>query len=204
MACGSHALSTGDVADAPGMKRPAFDDPGAFRRRWSHLSPAQLRVESLRDPLLFAADHIPVEDRREGAVVIVAEVEDSPTPVVLVIPDGPPAPAEEECLGLLAGVIAQLDAAVKRAESGYDYPYPGDDDDDVYGDPDFLDADARSAVLRLGVVAHRLGSSAVNDLDRRWMSALGLVSVALGIDTLGVVSRTRGGHIVRVPEPAAA
>lgn len=181
------------------MKRNAFDDPGAFRRRWSHLSPAQLRTESLRDPLLFAADHIPVEERHEGTVVIVAELDGSPAPVVVVIPDGPPAPEEEACLGVLAGVIAQLDAAVSEAD-----PYGYDDDDLDPFDVDGQSSDGDSAVLRIGVVAHRLGSPAINDIDRRWMSALGLVSVALGIETIGVLSRTRGGALVRVPEPAAA
>jgi hypothetical protein len=185
------------------MKRAAFDDPGAFRRRWSHLSHDQLRAESLRDPLLFAADHIPVEERREGTVVIVAELDGSPAPVVVVIPDGPPAPEEEACLGVLASVIAQLDAAVSEADPcGYD-DYDDDDDRDPF-DVDGRTSDGDSAVLRIGVVAHRLGSPAINDIDRRWMSALGLVSVALGIETIGVLSRTRGGAVVRVPEPAAA
>jgi hypothetical protein len=179
------------------MKRPAFDDPGAFRRRWSHLSPAQLRAESLRDPLLFAADHLPVEDRREGAVIIVAEIDDAPAPVVVIIPDGPPAPEEEACLGVLSSVIAQLDAAVHEAD-----PYDDYDDDDVYDDRGFRDGE--SCVLRIGVVAHRLGTSAINDIDRRWMSALGLVSVALGIETIGVLTRTRSGALVRVPDSAAA
>lgn len=177
------------------MKRPAFDDPGAFRRRWSHLSSAQLRAESLRDPLLFAADHLPVEDRREGTVVIVAELDDAAAPVVVVIPDGPPAPEEESCLGVLASVIAQLDAAVTEAE-----PYPEDDEKD--DDRGWFDEG--TAVRRIGVVAHRLGSPAINDIDRRWMRALGLVSVALGIDTIGVLMRTRSGALVRVPESAAA
>lgn len=178
------------------MKRPAFDDPSAFRRRWSHLSAEALRAEALRDPLIFAADHLPLEDRREGAVVIVAELSGAPQPAIIVIPDGPPAPEEETCLGLLASVIAQLDAAVEEADP-YE-PY------DAYGeDPDFRDEES-SAVLRIGVVAHRLGSPMINDIDRRWIRALGLVSVALGIDSYGVISRTRSGHLVRVPESAAA
>jgi hypothetical protein len=184
------------------MKRNAFDDPGAFRRRWSHLSHDQLRAESLRDPLLFAADHIPVEERREGTVVIVAELDGAPAPVVVVIPDGPPAPEEEACLGVLASVIAQLDAAVSEADP-YGYDDYDDDDRDPF-DVDGQSSDGDSAVLRIGVVAHRLGSPAINDIDRRWMSALGLVSVALGIETIGVLSRTRSGALVRVPESAAA
>lgn len=175
------------------MKRPAFDDPGAFRRRWSHLSPGQLREAALRDPLLFAADHLPIEDRREGTVIIVAEIEDAPAPVVVVIPDGPPAPEEESCLGVLSTVIAQLDAAVSETD-------PYEDEYDEYDDY----RDAESSVLRIGVVAHRLGSPAITDIDRRWMRALGLVSVALGIDTIGVLTRTRSGAVVRVPESAAA
>ncbi len=190
------------------MKRPAFDDPGAFRRRWSHLSPAQLRDEALRDPLLFAADHLPIEDRREGTVIIVAEIEDAPAPVVVVIPDGPPSPEEESCLGVLSTVIAQLDAAVSEADPCYaDDRYADDrygDDDGYGGEVDDGYHDTGSAVLRIGVVAHRLGSPAINDIDRRWIRALGLVSVALGIDTIGVLTRTRSGAVVRVPESAAA
>lgn len=177
------------------MKRPAFDDPGAFRRRWSHLSPAQLRAESLRDPLVFVADHLPVQDRREGTVVIVAEVGDAPAPVVVIIPDGPPAPAEESCLGVLASVIAQLDAAVRDADPDAD---DEEDDDDRRG------LEEGTAVRRIGVVAHRIGSPAISDIDRRWLRALGLVSVALGIDAIGVITRVRSGDLVRVPESAAA
>jgi hypothetical protein len=178
------------------MKRLAFDDPGAFRRRWSHLSAAALRTEALRDPLLFAADHLPLEDRREGAVIVVAELTDTPNPVIIVIPDGPAAPEEETCLGLLAHVIAQLDAAVDEADP-YE-PY------DAYSeDPDFRDGDSH-AVRRMGVVPHRLGSPMIHDIDRRWIRALGLISLALGIDSLGVLTRTRSGHLVRIPESAAA
>lgn len=181
------------------MKRAAFDDPGAFRRRWSHLSAESLRAEALRDPLLFAADHLPIEDRREGAVVVVAELSDTPNPVIIVIPDGPPAPEEEACLGLLAGVIAQVDAAVSEAD-----PYDAYDAYDAYGEGfDSRDEDS-SAVRRIGVVPHRLGSPMINDIDRRWIRALGLICVALGIDSYGVLTRTRSGHLVRVPESAAA
>lgn len=175
------------------MKRLPFDDPGAFRRRWSHLTPTELHDQSLIDPLLFAADHLPTEDRHEGTVLIVAELEDALAPVVVVIPDGPAAPAEETCLGVLSGVVARLDEAVAELDYLEDSP-----------DPDFLDTGEATAVRRIGVVTHRLGSAAVSDLDMRWMRALGLVSVALGIDTIGVITRTRGGAIVRVPEPAAA
>jgi hypothetical protein len=174
------------------MKRPPFDDPGAFRRRWSHLSAEQLRAESLRDPLIFAADHLPVDDRWEGTVVVVAEVDCAPAPVVIVIPDGPPAPEEEMCLGVLASVVAQLHEALG--------PEPLGDDDDY---DDFPEPET-TPVLRLGVVAHRLGSTAVNDIDRRWMRALGLVSDTLGIGSLGVVSRTRSGALVRIAQAAAA
>jgi hypothetical protein len=175
------------------MKRPAFDDPGAFRRRWSHLSPDQLHAASLRDPLIFAADHLPLEERREGTVLIVAEVMGAATPVVIVVPDGPAAPAEETCLGVLARVIAQLDEALSDSYLM--------DDEEV--DDDMLEEEPTS-VVRLGVVTHRLGPATINELDRRWISALGLVAVSLGISTLGVVSRTRGGALVRVPESAAA
>jgi hypothetical protein len=103
---------------------------------------------------------------------------------MIVIPGGPPDPAEEECLGLLANVVSNLDQAVSASSI-----------------PDSRDM---TAVRRLGVVIHRLGGTIVNDIDRRWMRALGLVSVALGIEVMGVVARTRAGTIVRVPESAAA
>jgi hypothetical protein len=176
------------------MKRAAFDDPGAFRRRWSHLSPDQLHAESLRDPLVFAADHLPIEDRREGTVLVVAEVVGAATPVVVVIPDGPAAPAEEICLGVLARVIAQLDEVLSDT-----YLLEHDEMDD-----DLLDEQETTSVVRLGVVTHRLGPATIHESDRRWISALGLVAVSLGIATLGVVSRTRSGALVRVPESAAA
>jgi len=176
------------------MKRLPFDDPGAFRRRWSHLGPDELLDQSLLDPLLFAADHLPVAERREGTVVIVAEIDDTPIPVVVVLPDGPPDPAEETCLGVLSGVIAQID----------DVMCDGDDVD--RDDPDFDEfrSSEDSAVRRLGVVTHRVGSPTVSDRDLRWMRALGLVSVALGIDTIGVLTRTRSGALVRVPDSTAA
>ena len=103
---------------------------------------------------------------------------------------------------MLASVIAQLDAAVSEADP-YGYDDYDDDDRDPF-DVDGQSSDGDSAVLRIGVVAHRLGSPAINDIDRRWLSALGLVSVALGIETIGVLSRTRSGALVRVPESAAA
>ena len=112
MACGSHALSTGDVADAPGMKRPAFDDPGAFRRRWSHLSPAQLRAESLRDPLLFAADHISIYDRRVGSVALCILLQRGPSAIAC-IPDGPPDPADTDCLVLIGNAVMRMGEEVR-------------------------------------------------------------------------------------------
>lgn len=176
------------------MKRLPFDDPGAFRRRWSHLSPDELLDRSLLDPLLFAADHLPVEERREGTVVIVAELDDTPIPLIVVLPDGPPNPTEEACLGVLSGVIAQIDAAM----------CDNDDLDRDDMDDDVLHAREDSAVRRMGVVTHRVGSATINDRDLRWMRALGLVSVALGIDTIGILTRTRAGALVRVPESTAA
>jgi hypothetical protein len=92
-----------------------------------------------------------------------------------------------------------LDAAAREA-----ILYGDDDEDDYYcDDPDVRDGET-SLVRRIGVVPHRLGSPSINDIDRRWMRALGLVSVALGIDSMGVLTRTRGGDLVSVPESAAA
>lgn len=166
------------------MGRTPFDDPRAYRRRWTHLTDEHRRVEAACDPLLFAADHVSIFDRHEGSVVVLAEIDGDPAPAMIVIPGGPPDPAEEECLGLLANVVSNLDQAVSASSI-----------------PDSRDM---TAVRRLGVVIHRLGGTIVNDIDRRWMRALGLVSVALGIEVMEVVARTRAGTIVRVPESAAA
>jgi hypothetical protein len=168
----------------PLMRRTPFDDPRAFRRRWASLSAEQLRVEASRDPLLFAADHVSIFDRHEGSLVILAELDGETHPAMIVIPGGPPDPSEEDCLGLLATVVSRLE--------------------DEAGEAMFHNERAVTAVRRLGVVTHRLGTSMINDIDRRWMRALGLVSVALGIEVIGVVARTRSGAIVRVPESAAA
>ena len=166
------------------MKRTPFDDPRAFRRRWASLSAEQLRVEASRDPLLFAADHVSIFDRHEGSVVILAELDGETPPTMIVVPGGPRDPSEEDCLGLLATVVSRIEEAAGEST--------------IAPDGDI------TVVRRLGVVTHRLGASMVNDIDRRWMRALGLVSVALGIEVIGVVSRTRSGAIVRVPESAAA
>lgn len=130
-------------------------------------------------------------------MIIVAEVIGAQAPVVIVIPDGPPAPAEETCLGVLARVIAQLDEALHEATSDDPYSHDEDSMEESWHEEG-------TAVLRLGVVTHRLGSACVNELDRRWISALGLVSVSLGIASMGVIARTRSGALVRVPESAAA
>lgn len=182
--CGLQGQSTGPEDHTPAMRRTPFDDPRAFRRRWAHLTPEQLIVEASRDPLLFAADHTSIFDRHEGTVVVLAELHGDPQPTVIVIPGGPPDPSEEDCLGLLAGVVARIDEAAGEWTTVQD------------GDV--------CIVRRIGLVTHRLGASMVNDIDRRWMRALGLVSVALGIEVIGVAARTRSGAIVRIPESAVA
>ena len=127
--------------------------------------------------------------------MVVAHLRDTPAPVVVVIPDGPRVPAEEDCLGFLSRVVARLDEVAAEAS---------DDGVDPYDDP-WPDGPApATSVLRLGVVIHRLGSPTVCDIDRVWMRALGLVCVALGMDIIGVLTRIRSGSIVRVPESAAA
>jgi hypothetical protein len=164
------------------MRRTPFDDPRAFTRRWANLTPEQLRAEAIRDPLLFAADHVSILDRHEGAVVVLADLGGDLPPTMFVVPDAPPGPSEEDCLGLLAGIVSSIDSAMDQGA----------------GEGEL------SAVRRLGVVTHRLGAAMVNDIDRRWMSALGLVSVALGIEVIGVMARTRSGALVRVPDRAVA
>lgn len=166
------------------MKRPPFDDPRSFTRRWSRLTPREFREESHRDPLLFVADHLSILDRRAGAIAIHAEVGHDLPPALILISDGPVAPREEDCLGLLATVVANLQASVEEME--FDIP------------------EGECAVRRLGVVTHRVGTRAVHDIDRRWMRALALLSAALGIEALGVLVRIRSGDLVRVPLTEAA
>ena len=63
-------------------------------------------------------------------------------------------------------------------------------------------AELMGANLRgLGVVHHRLGSTEITDVDRRWALALRASSLALGFDAIGVLARLYTGEIVRVGIP---
>ena len=99
------------------MRRTPFDDPRAFRRRWAHLTPEQLRAEATRDPLLFAADHVSIFDRHEGSVVVLADLDGDLPPSMIVIPGGPPDPTEEDCLGLLAGVVSRTVVSASSSDA---------------------------------------------------------------------------------------
>ncbi|MGA0092412.1 MAG: hypothetical protein ACO3JT_08750 [Candidatus Nanopelagicales bacterium] len=129
----------------------------AFARRWANLTPEQLRAEAIRDPLLFVVDHVSILDGHEGAVVVLADLGRDLPPTIFVVPNAPPGPSGEDCLGQIAGIVSSIDSAMDRG----------------------VGQGELSAVRRLGVVTHRLGAAMVGNIDWRWMSALGLVSVAL-------------------------
>jgi hypothetical protein len=156
----------------------SFDDPSAYMRRWGRLSEFELQRRAQHDPLLFAADHCPVAERQAGCLVIVAIRTDG-QPLMVVIQDAPEEPTDDDCLGVLAGCLPRLGAAVNDAG-------------DLYGW-------AGAPVARLGVVTHRRGRPHITAEDRRWVDALEAVCRWSGVGPLGVVTRTEAGAIVRPP-----
>lgn len=92
------------------------------------------------------------------------------------IPDAPPDPSDTDCLALLGKAIQGV------------------------ADPD-ADQGAGHTVRALGIVHHRLGRRGVADSDRRWALALKAVSLAFGIEPIGVMARLYDGCLVRVDVP---
>lgn len=158
-----------------------YDDPHAYRRRWSRLSPAGVARLADADPLLFVADHIALAERKDGVIAFHVELTGERQLVVLVTP-GPTAPSVEECRSAVIGTIARL---------GEDYEDPGDDT----GLP---------PVLALGIVVHRRGPVHVTPLDRRWSAALHAGCAYWDVESRGVLVRTESGAVIRPSMPVDA
>ena len=167
--------STGMCAQGAGMTITPFDDPIAFHRRWGHPDVSHLHALATSDPLLFAADHVMSGDRRVGSVALCVALRQGPTGLIC-IPDAPPDPTDTDCLALLGTAIQGV------------------------SDPD-ADQGTHHAVRALGIVHHRLGRRGASDSDRRWALALKAMSLAFGIEPIGVMARLYDGSLVRVDVP---
>jgi len=146
-----------------------YDDFAAAESRWGHLPPDQLQTAADADPLRFIADNIPVNDRRQGSVVLIADLRPSQPPILVVVPDAPHEPTFEECALLIGQFGMYLD--------------------------EIRDVGAPFGV---GLVHHRLGNTAVSDLDRRWLLALETLAPEFGYTIIGVMARTEAGALVSV------
>ncbi|MCX6461381.1 MAG: hypothetical protein NTZ03_13875 [Actinobacteria bacterium] len=152
-----------------GHTHTPYDDFAAAERRWGHLSPDELRAAADADPLRFVADNISVRDRRQGSVVLIANLGPGQPPALVVVPDAPPEPTFEDCALLVGRFGMHLD--------------------------EIRDVGAPFSV---GLIHHRLGNTAVNDLDRRWQLALETLAPEFGYSILGVMARTESGALVTV------
>lgn len=151
-----------------------YDDATAYLLRWRQYEPGDAISRAVLP--VFVADHVPLADRREGCVVFFNDGGRNRPPVLVVVPDGPSDPTEEECLGMVAGYLTRI--------AGYD------ESADLSG-------------LRVGLVLHRRGPARVTDLDRSWRRAVDDAASALRISVLGVCARTWSGAIVAVPRTRA-
>lgn len=149
--------------------RTPYDDVVAAERRWAHLSPRDLELAARRDPLRFFADHLAFGDRHAGTVGIFCDLGPSLDPALVVVPDAPADPSFEECVLLVRRFCEEMQAFREYLD-----------------DTDF----------RIGLVIHRTGSTAVNDLDRRWLLALTTLAPTYGYDIVGVMARTEAGALV--------
>ena len=157
-----------------------YDDPIAFERRWGRLSHAQATELSRRDPLLFVADHVSIDDRGPGSLAVYAEMAGS-SPTIIVIKDGLLEPSADDCLTAVASIAGKLCDQV-----GFDI------EDALVMEP---------PLRRLGLVLHRRGMPHVRELDVRWAQALADGCDMLHIEPVGVLVRTEGGALVRIPMP---
>lgn len=89
------------------MTRHDFDDPHAYHRRWERLDPDAVDRAAARDPLLFIADHVAVADRRAGSVAVHVRSHGG-APTLILIPNGPADPTDDECLVCLATVVERV------------------------------------------------------------------------------------------------
>ncbi|MHB8795588.1 MAG: hypothetical protein ACYC90_08980 [Candidatus Nanopelagicales bacterium] len=155
-----------------------YDDPHAYKRRWSRLSPADLARLSDADPLLFVADHIGMADRDDGVIALHADMASGQRLMVVVTP-GPKAPSADECRSAVVGAIARLSEDHGDPEGCLDMP----------------------PVLSLGLVVHRRGPARVTPLDQRWSAALVAGCADWDVEALGVLVRTESGALVRPALP---
>lgn len=94
------------------MTTTPFDDPIAFDRRWVKANPEAKAALTKDDPLLFLADHISIDDRREGSVALALISRDGQS-TLAVIPDGPEQPSDLECLAFLGNSIEKIPGGVR-------------------------------------------------------------------------------------------
>ena len=156
-----------------------FDDSTAYDRRWTRASIEAQRELSISDPLLFMADHIPTTDRAEGLIAVYAGIGIERSPRMILLREVPEELTFDERLATLSAVVTRLDDV---------YASPGTDD---------------PGVIALGLVVHRRGGSVVSPSDAMWMRALHALDEMTGVDPVGVIVRTKEGHLVRVHHDAA-
>jgi hypothetical protein len=82
------------------------------------------------------------------------------------------------------------------------FQQPSPNADGLYGANAALLSDD-PGVIALGLVVHRCGSSVVSGSDAMWMRALHALDEMTGVDPVGVIVRTKEGHLVKVHQDAA-
>lgn len=105
-------LSTGWSLQGSGMTTTPFDDHTGFDRRWGHPDRSRMHALADADPLLFAADHISIYDRRVGSVALCILLQRGPSAIAC-IPDGPPDPADTDCLVLIGNAVMRMGEEVR-------------------------------------------------------------------------------------------
>jgi len=155
--------------------RTPYDDVVASERRWGHLRPDEIDTAARADPLRFLADHIPGRDREQGALALFGDLGPIAEPVLVTVHDAPSDPTVEECALLVWRFADYVDRT--RMARGEDH-------------------------FGIGLVHHRVGSTVVCDLDRRWLLALEALAPEFGYSIVGVMARTEAGALVNVAHSA--
>lgn len=162
------------VASYAHRSDPPFEDEAAYRRRWSGTDPAApVPPEHLA---VFIADHLPLADRREGALALFTDDAALVPRLLAVVPDAPIDPTDDQCRRAVAGLAQRLCDEARTSDV------------------------SRLIGSGFGVVSHRDGPSSVTDVDRRWRRAADDIAGLFGMHVVDVVVRTRTGAIVTVPE----
>lgn len=175
------------------MTTTPFDDPTAYDARWGRLNESQRRLAADADPLLFLADHVSVGERVAGTVVIHVRLTDPDERMAMIVDGGPTDPDEADCIGLIVTALSKLGAGD-----------PFDDGQSVVTmegatfPPDAF-APPRCPVLEMGLIIHRDGPAEIDPIDRVWAEVLDTIAEIYEFTSLGVVTRTRCGAIVRMP-----